>query len=98
MGFLPIESEICIFKGLTENLSILPNEAVKNEQHILDTCSIYSILRNSMNNNVYQRCIDLLNMNNGDKCDQLLTNEWREIVNFIDKPWYMKTQNMYSKQ
>ena len=101
MGILPIAIETGRFKGLTENERICkfcPHQAVENEQHFLCTCSLYTILRNSMYNNVCQRCIDFLNMNDGDKFYHRLTNEWRETANFIDKAWCMRTQKLYLKQ
>ncbi len=48
-----------------------------------------------MYNNVCQRCIHFPNMNDGDKFYHLIRNEWREIANFIDKTWCMRTQNLY---
>ncbi len=81
MGILPIAIETGRIKGLTENEWICqccPHQTVENEQHILYTYSLYTILRTSMYNNVCQRCIDFLNINYGDTFYHLIRHEWRE--------------------
>ncbi len=73
MGILPISIETDIFKGLTENeriCQLCPHQTIANEQQLICTCSLYTILRTSMYN-VCQRCIDFPNMNDGDKCYHL---------------------------
>ncbi len=34
-------------------------------------------------------------MNNDEKFFYLLTEEWKETATFLDKTWYLRTQNMY---
>ncbi len=47
IGILPIAIETGRFKGLTENetnCQFCPHRTVDNEQHVLCTCSLYTIL------------------------------------------------------
>ncbi len=98
VGLISIAIETDRFKESTENERICqfcPLQTVENEQHFLCICSLYTVLRTSMYNNVCQRCIDFPNMNGGDTFYHLIRHEWRETANFIDKAWCMRTQKLY---
>ena len=98
MGILPIAIETGRFKSepIEERICKLCDiNAVEDEMHMLCLCDLYSDTRHIMYNNVTQRCDNFNNLNVVDKFVYLMSNEFKEVANFLDKAWDIRTKKLY---
>ena len=69
--------------------------SVQEEMHVLCSCNFYTALRNVMYNRVSQRNVTLQNLNIEDKYQYLMSIEWKELGNFLDKMWSLRAEKLY---
>ncbi len=101
MGVLPLAIETGRFKGIPSHerfCKVCPNDIglVEDELHFLCSCLLYHETRQSMYNNVINRITDFSNMSREEKFVYLIQNEWKEVANFLDKAWNLRSQKLYN--
>ena len=98
MGILPIAIETGRFKNESiENrvCKVCTSNVVEDEKHLLCYCELYRDIRHTMYSNITLRNIDFPNLNGDEKFIYLMNNEWKEVANFLDEAWYLRTNKLY---
>ena len=98
LGILPLAIETGRFKGVEARervCKICNTDNVEDEMHMLNTCCVYNNIRSEMYNRVRQKFSNFINLDDDQKFQYLIKNEWREVSNFIDKAWEMRSQKLY---
>ena len=98
MGVLPlaIETGRFINKPIEERIcKVCCTNMVEDEVHMLCTCQVYRDIRNVMYCNVLSNNADFNDFNDEQKFIYLMTNAWKDVANFLDKAWEIRTRILY---
>ncbi len=74
-------------------VKICNSDNVEDEIHMLCICEMYNTLRHDMYDRVSQICNEFNNWNNQEK---LVSVQWKEVANFLDQAWNIRTQKLYT--
>ena len=98
MSILPIALETGRFKGLPieERIcKLCDRNAVEDEIHVLCSCDLYHSMRDTMYNRITQRHENFVNLDNESKFQLLMRFEWKEVAEFLDQMWNVRTGKLY---